>query len=580
MSVIVFINNMFGLANDMLDFVFLWGGLALLLVAYPVYFFTTNLKKYTDEHRSQELLTQTIILFLIVAIISIIWASPEIVWRVWFNKPFSIGVNVLTDIQTENTLTWRELAWKFSSTRWGLLLSTFFAFAYLLGHEHGKNRWLFSALSYIVAIVIGWLVSRWMGILFISAPLITVYYFTLYDLALIVTPTSNPENQAEQKKRINAFISYTWGIQSPITVVDDNAWKKQEPRIPGDITWQFADFPIPIIKNLDWRPGLVWARSHQVVSISGGTTFKRVDGPGVAFPGKLERLDQVFDLRLQLRTREIDVITKDGIRVIARYFTGFRIDNEEWQKETYDALRPMTPLLRGANKLSHTQGSFPFSHLRVQATLGMTSTKAIAGDPTIYWDQWATNVVEDQTRKVLSQKNLDELWRPANDQKYANALDVIALEIKKNSELTLRAAGILLVVARVVNFKFIGDKEYGDTISKQQIATWGSEWARKTANILANAQAESDRAQQEARAYAESLLLNSIAEGLQKTRDINPELPRYVIAMRFLSALQDYIHKQPAEGEEDEEMQKKIASLQKDFKTWQELFYPGEEKRS
>jgi hypothetical protein len=569
MSMIVFINNMFGLANEMLDFVFLWGGL-FLLFAFPVYFFKTNLEKYAKEQKSRELLSQAIILFLIITVIGAIWASPEIISLIIILRR---GLSLIDEIDK-----WNEWAWLFSSIRLAMALGAFFFFAYVLGHEHGKSRWLLSALGYIAAVVIGWIVNSWMGILFISIPLITVFYFTLYDLALVVMPVSNPEDRAEQKKRINAFISYTWGIQSPMTMVDDHAWKKYEPRIPGDITWQFADFPIPIIKNLDWRPGLVWTRSHQVVSISGGTKFKRVDGPGVAFPGKLERLDQVFDLRLQLRTREIDVISKDGIRFIARYFTGFRIDNEAWNKDLYDAVRPLNSHLRGADKLSHTQGSFPFSHARVQATLGMTSTKAATGDPTIYWDQWAANVVEDQVRKVLSQKNLDELWRPAIDQKFANALDVIAGEIKKNTELTLRAAGILLVVARVVNFKFPGNKEHGDEITKQQIDTWGSEWARRRSNILAEAQAESDRAQQEARAYAESLLLNSIAEGLQKTHEINPNLPRFVIAMRFLSSLQDYVHKQPVEGEEGEEMQKRIANLQKEFKTWQELYYPGEEK--
>ena len=565
MNVIEFINNMFILANEMLDFAFLWGGL-ILLFAFPVYSFATNLKKYTREQKSRELLSQTIILFVIITFIGGIWAIPEItlLFKWYWNGLFYSDVVKM----------WNQNIWMYSIFRWLVLFLGFFGIAYLLGHEFGKKRWLYSALGHIAVIVFGWLVNRWMGVLLISSPLIVAYYCTLHDLALVVMPTSNPEDRAEQKKRINAFISYTWGIQSPMTMVDSHAWKKYEPRIPGDITWTFSDFPIPIIKNLDWRPGLVWTRSHQVVAISGGTKFKRVDGPGVAFPGKLERLDQVFDLRLQLRTKEIDVISKDGIRIIVRYFTGFRIDNEIWKKETYDMLRPMNSHLRGADKLSYTDGSFPFSHLRVQATLGMTSTKTTTDEKTIYWDQWAVNVVEDQTRKAISQKNLDELWRPANDKKFANALDVIADEIKRNSELTLRAAGILLVLARVVNFKFPINGEHGDEISKQQIATWGSEWERKRANIMSEAQAESERAQQEARAYAESLLLNSIAEGLQKTHEINPNLPRYVIAMRFLSALQDYIHKQPVEGEEGEEIRKKINNLQKEFISWQEQIYP------
>lgn len=576
MDVIVFINNMFGLANTMFDVVFLWGGLIVLLAVYPAYFFSTNLKKYTNERRGQELLFQTILLFIIVTGIAIVWAMPEIVWWVWFKKPVSLGGKVLTGV------SWSELAWKFSSIRWILFFGVFTAIAYVLGHEHGKERWLVSAIGHIAVIAIGWIVSFWMGIIFISVPIIAMYYGALYSLANVILPANDPEDRAEKKKKFFALASYTWGTQSPMVIVDNHAWKKYKPRIPGNITWEFSEFPIPFLNKLQ-RPGLIWTKSHQVAAVSGGTKFKRVDGPGLVFPGKLERLDQVFDLRIQLRTREIEVVSKDGIRFIARYFTAFRIDNEDWDKERYDKIRRLNPLWRGADRLSYTKGSFPFSHARVQVALSTTSTKVSEGTPLILWDQWVMNVIEDQARKVISQKNLDEMWRPANDYKFANAMDVIADELKANSELPLRAAGILLLASRVVNFQFPFTDEHGDEIAKQQINTWGSEWERKRQGILAEAEAEAERAQQEARAYAESLLLNSIAEGLQKTHEINPELPRHVIAMRFLSSLQDNVHKETLdEDEEDEEEKvdrasekKKRDRLSRYFQEWQEIFFAG-----
>lgn len=252
------------------------------------------------------------------------------------------------------------------------------------------------------------------------------------------------------------------------------------------------------------------------------------------------------------------------------------MDPEIWDKNTYDTLRPMNNILRGADKPTYTKGSFPFSVLRVQAALGITSTKAAEGNSTIYWDEWALSVIEDQARKVISQKNLDELWRPTDDKKFANALDKIANEIKENTALIFRAKGILLIVSRIVNFRFTGDKDQNkdqvDEISKQQLATWGSEWERKRVRMLSEAQAESEHTQQEARAYAESLLLNSIADGLQKAKEIDPNLPRYVIAMRFLSSLQDFVHKLPEE--------KNMQELETSFKEWQEQYFPkqGREK--
>lgn len=439
-----------------------------------------------------------------------------------------------------------------TSIRWIYLALILAFFIYILGHEYGERRWLYSCIGHIVVIFFGLIVDRWMGIVFISLPLLLAYYSILYRLALIILPTSDPEDRAERWKRFIILASFTWGIQLPLIVVDGNGWNKTETRIPGDFTW---DYPIP---------GLIWTKSHQVVAITGGTKFKRVDGPGVVFTGKLERPEQIFDLRIQLRTNEIDVVSKDGVCFKVRVFTAFRMDPEIWDKETYDRLRPMNTILRGANKPSYMKGSFSYSNLRVQAALGITSTKVAEGSPIIYWDQWALSVVEDQVRKVISQKNLDELWRPAEDRRFANALDKIANEIKENTYLTLRAKGILLIVARVVNFRFPSDNDQIDGISKQQLATWGSEWERKRANIISKAQAESEHTQQEARAYAESLLLNSIADGLQKAKEIDPNLPRYVIAMRFLSSLQDYVHKQTDE--------KSMEELQNNLKEWQEQF--------
>jgi regulator of protease activity HflC (stomatin/prohibitin superfamily) len=249
----------------------------------------------------------------------------------------------------------------------------------------------------------------------------------------------------------------------------------------------------------------------------------------------------------------------------------------------YVKLRMMNPLLRGADRPSYTKGSFPFSHLRVQAAIGVTGTK-VAGDASIYWDQWVLNVIEDAARQVISQKNLDELWRPTKDKKWANALDKIAEDLMGNVALTLRAAGILVLGARVVNFSF-AEEGKSDDISEQQVQSRSTEWKRKRIEIMAEAEAESERTQQEAHAYAESLLLNSIAEGLQKTGEMHPRLPRYVIAMRYLSALQDYIRKQPLGGETGTEQDRRMADydkkakeLQSYFKEWQEHFSPDKDK--
>jgi hypothetical protein len=398
-------------------------------------------------------------------------------------------------------------------------------------------------------------------------PLMVAYYSALYSLAQVILPVNSPEDKVEKLQRFYILAAYSWGFQRPLFSIDGHAWEKPKERISGDFMHKSA------VK------GLILTKSHQVVGITSGVQFKRTGGPGVVYTDKKERPFQIIDLRSQIRTSEIDVVSKDGISFKAIVLAAFRIDPEDWDEDTTNKIVSLNSNLAGANKPNNVDGSFPFSDLRVQAVMGTTSTDA-KGDATIYWDQWALNAVEDAARKIISQKTLDELWRPANDDIDANALDVIAKEMKTNSTMTLRAAGILLLTARIVNFKFSATDDKGDTISRQQIATWGSEWERKRTKILDEAQAESDRTQQEARAYAESLLLNSIAEGLQKTQEMHPHLPRYVIAARFLSSLQEYIHKSPTEGDDSTEKDQRIKGLHNYLRNFQDQFLSsnGKEK--
>ncbi|MEW6401284.1 MAG: hypothetical protein AB1649_05755 [Chloroflexota bacterium] len=543
MDIFQFINGLLNIANNALDVFFLWGGL-ILLFGYPLYFFFKNVISFVHARRknrralfSADIFTQTIILFLICSVLSGIWALPEILAFFW--PPAA----VLPE-------TW---------FRWVLLMLGMVGLAHMFGHEHGQGRWLQSSLGHIAAIAFGLLIGRWAGLFFITLPALTAYYFMLYNMAVVTLPASDPEDRLEKRKRFIILAAYAWGIQLPILVADGNAWKKPEVRIPGDFTW---DYPVP---------GLIWTRSHQAAAITGGTKFKRVDGPGVVFTGKLERPEQIFDLRAQIRVSEIDAFSKDGIKFKARVTAAFRLDPTEWDKDTYNKLRPMNSVLRGADKPDHTVGSFPYSSLRVQAALRITSTQEVANS-TVYWDQWALSVVEDQARKVLSQKDLAELWRPTDDKLGANALERISTELVENVRSILQSAGILVLAARVVNFRFSEDSTTDD-FSQQQIATWGAEWEKKRSNVLAEAKAQAERKQQEARAYAHSLLLNSIAEALKKTHEVDSRIPRYVIAMRFLSALQDYIHKYQADGEEGEDDIKRAAELHNYLKEWQTQFF-------
>jgi regulator of protease activity HflC (stomatin/prohibitin superfamily) len=76
-------------------------------------------------------------------------------------------------------------------------------------------------------------------------------------------------------------------------------------------------------------------------------------------------------------------------------------------------------------------------------------------------------------------------------------------------------------------------------------------WQQRAAQTIARGDAEAGRLQQEAKAYARSILLTSLAEGLQKTNVSRPDLARNIIALRFIGALEELIQQQPSETREE-----------------------------
>lgn len=519
-----FITHLLLAINNIFDHALPWMALILILGG-NIWFYLKGRKKAQQSKAIQsEINTQILILLIIETVfVGLFWFVPQLV---------AGKIPVI-----RYTLRW-------------LIFSGIFSFVtYVYGHEYGERRWLVSTIGHIGILLTGWLIEKWVGIILISLPIFAIYYWTLYQHAMVIVPASNPEDRKERWKRFIVLTAYSWGTQFPIWVIKDHAWKNPEVRIRGDFT---RDYPVP---------GIVWAQAHQVSAITAGTQFRRIDGPGLVFTRKLERPSQIVDLRLQLRTSEIDAISKDGVNFKARVFTAFRMDPEQWDEETRKDVSKLNRSLASAASPTCNLGSFHFSHQRIQTALQVTGSKIGPQETPIYWDQWVLNFVEKQARNILSQKMLDELWRPQEDKNLANGLDAISKELKESVSLPLRAIGILVYAARVVNFRFVNvDGTPDDTIPRRQIASWSAEREHKEARILANAQAEAEKMQQEARAYAETLLLNSIAEGLQKAQSLNPDLPQYVIAMRFVSSLEEFI-RQKTEGAEVSTSDPKVAEL-------------------
>lgn len=412
---------------------------------------------------------------------------------------------------------------------WLLLVGGLPLAVYYLTRRHSRQRGFRTALFHVLVLALGWGLGRALGLLLFSFPLLFIFYFYLYHMALVVVPASRPEDKAEKRQRVRTLLSYAWGMQSPMYVVADHAGRRVERRISGPIARGFG------------APGLLWMRSYQVAGITIGVEFRRVDGPGLVFLNKLERPFQIVDLRNQLRVSRLEVTSKDGIRYTAILFMAFRLDREVWEPELYNQIRKENPFLERARRPDCLDATYPFSSLRVQAVLSKTGLKTREGEQApLYWDEWVVSQVEEIARQELHQYPIGGFWQGEGG--VTGALEAISQTITRRAALLLRPAGVHVLTARVVNFRFSENAEKEiDLISQQQIESWQAAWERKREEALAQAEAEADRLQQEAWAYAQSLLLTSIAEGFEQVKKLHPELPPSAIALLFLSAVQDYI---------------------------------------
>jgi hypothetical protein len=354
-------------------------------------------------------------------------------------------------------------------------------------------------------------------------------------------PFSDPEDPKEKWRRFLAFLWYVIGTQHPFWMAKDRVARENEKRIDGNLLLEL------------FKPGIAWSYSHQVMGISAGTNFKNVEGPGLFFIEGPCRLFALADLRRQIRTAELDTTTRDGVPIRVIVFTEFKIDHEDWPKKgwkTEDGKQlaeeiKINPLLADILRIDRKNGNFPYSTARVKSVLSTeginTTPPSGENDEAFFWDEWVLMQIQNAARQVVSQRDLDQMWKPVDNEPKTSALDEMAKKIEKLVEPLLRRVGIQLLGARIVDFSI--DKS--SPIAKRQIDSWKTLWSQKITAAMAEAEAVEKEEIEKAHAYAKSALLDAIADSIQKARLEHVDLPRHVIALYYIHAIEEYIQKRP-----------------------------------
>jgi hypothetical protein len=434
------------------------------------------------------------------------------------------------------------------TVRWVLIFLAFGLFVRSSSRKSTEKRGLYSIFILLAVFFMGWLFDRWMGILFITVPILLIFYHVIYRVAQVVLPSTNPEDKAERQRKARTFLTYLLGMQYPFWVASNKASRGFDTRISGNPTNDYGG------------PGVVWTWPHQVVGLSRGIQFNKVDGPGTVYTGMYESPVALIDLRTHLRTSVVDAVSRDGMHVPAVVFMAFAIDRDRWPKEGWSKAHysRMKYLFNGNAVLDHLEGSYPYSSGRVRAAInkiGVNTCRDEEERPEFCWDEWVVKQVEQATREVLAKRSLDELWRPIDDGPAVSALDEMAADLREQVAPALAEIGVQLFGARIVNYDFKDE----NPITKQNIKTWSTFWEQQITEAHADAEAIYREEIERAHAFSKSVLLDAIAESINAARAINPNLPRHVIAQYYVHALEEYIKSQP--GINTAESKKRVEDL-------------------
>ena len=405
----------------------------------------------------------------------------------------------------------------------GLLIS--FALLIASFSMAGKAR-RFALSTFIhlnLLVIIPLIITDPLSFLPVSLPCLAIYYYFMYQIAEVVVPSFDRDDKKERWKQFWVFFWYSWGLQYPIWIATDHAGRQIETRIPGKFTREFG------------MPGMIYADSHHAIGVTDGPKFSKVEGPGIAFTNRFERPYEIIDLRTQVRNREIQALTKDGVQFKTRLVAAFSVDRDAWGEGLHSKLSTSNPRLRNAMYLDHTLGIYPFSSKRVREVIafGAKNSPVYTEQSKSNWDDMILDKIEPIASQVLAQRNLNELWIPKDKEKYSYVADEIANEIFEKAHNRLRKRGIHLYISRIVNFRFTkGDGMDDDSIPEKQLEAWRIPREARTRRIIEDA--KSTAKLEEDKVHAD--ITKKRFEILKGVRD--PEVARQLEALRIVTSME------------------------------------------
>lgn len=352
--------------------------------------------------------------------------------------------------------------------------------------------------------------GTWFGLVVLGFLPLFLLIGGLYFFSRYIIPISAPE---ERRQAFRSLLTFSLGTNFPYFIIRD--WKKigPKPKVDGNPYAKFFS-----------GPGITLTSADHLVVTTTKLRKNRVKPPGLGFTEKYEKIENVVDLRPQLRAFPVKTETKDGIPVEVFTF---------WPVQTITNGRK--PALKS---------SFPYSEEAVfkavfRQSQGQNWTrdedgKAVANLEKIDWDDFHMKVIAPPIlKKVILDYKCDELCSPG-DPRVA-----IKNEIRRRLEEELAAYGIRIVGGGISNLVPTSK------IIQQRIENWKAAWKQKIAIEIGELEAAKAKYEPEVvRNKAKIAMTKKIADRFGEILADN-NLSQQMIVLSFIEAIQEMLKQSP-----------------------------------
>jgi hypothetical protein len=357
----------------------------------------------------------------------------------------------------------------------------------VLGSKIGKRRGgLFVALLWLgfcVACAIGYWAAGWVGWLTITLPSMVLFWYSLWRFSGRLLPL-------QIQRRPRWLRRYLLRRLFAPHKIDDQVQRE---------------------------------RHYRYQSFRALLTYS-IGAPGLTFTGLFDRVDQIVDLRPQLKAFYVEALTEDGIRIRVLAFAFFKIRAHPQQ-----------------------QGRFWVDGESDQAILQVMRAQPVEDAERRGWDDLVPMTAQRILQDIITQYRCNELC--AGDQPDWLPHGEIPWEVirrKFTAQLTnamaAKCEAIQILGAGIANLEPV---ERG--VMQRRIENWRTEWTRRMMIQMGEGETEAMRLISQARAQGQAEVIRILSKEAEDMDTVDKDILGDVLTLRLLEALESMARRPPVQ---------------------------------